>query len=89
MNELCITLHVEPEDDATLHLDEVSDFDLTLSEAFDAAGQPYRGEYTVTPTQYAQVLETAHLKLSENITVNPIPSNYGLITWNGSTLTVS
>lgn len=49
----------------------------------------YDGPTTVTPTQETQVLPTAGLVVAANITVNPIPSNYGLITWNGSTLTVS
>lgn len=50
---------------------------------------PYTGLYTVTPTDEAVVLNTNGLRMTDNITVNPIPSNYGLITWNGSTLTVS
>jgi len=49
----------------------------------------YPGPYEVTPTQGTQILETANLQLEENVIVNPIPSNYGLITWNGSYLTVS
>ena len=49
----------------------------------------YTGETTVTPTQETQVLETANHSMLENITVNPIPENYGLITWDGSVLTVS
>lgn len=49
----------------------------------------YTGESTVTPTSYTQVLYTDGYLLESNITVNPIPSNYGLITWNGSYLTVS
>ena len=28
-------------------------------------------------------------KFFKNIRINPIPSNYGLITWDGSVLTVS
>ncbi len=52
-------------------------------------GAPYEGTYTVTPTQETQTLLTANLRMLENVTINPIPSNYGLITWNGSTLTVS
>jgi hypothetical protein len=35
------------------------------------------------------VLATAEKVVTRNIVINPIPSNYGLITWNGSTLTVS
>lgn len=49
----------------------------------------YTGATTITPTQYTQILETQYTSVFENITINPIPSNYGLITWNGSTLTVS
>ena len=49
----------------------------------------YEGEYEVTPTSETQTLETDSLYMRGNITINPIPSNYGLITWNGSTLTVS
>jgi hypothetical protein len=49
----------------------------------------YEGTYEVTPTAEAQTLATDSLYMRGNITINPIPSNYGLITWNGSTLTVS
>lgn len=50
---------------------------------------PYTGDYVVTPSAETQVLQTKHLRMTDNITVNPVPSNYGLITWNGSFLTVS
>lgn len=49
----------------------------------------YNGPYTVTPTQETQVLATEGYKMTDNVTVNPIPSNYGLITWDGSKITVS
>lgn len=49
----------------------------------------YQGDYTITPSDHTQVLQTGNYYLLENITINPIPNNYGLITWNGSTLTVS
>ena len=49
----------------------------------------YSGLYEVTPSSTEQVLETDAFYMNGNITINPIPSNYGLITWNGSTLTVS
>ena len=49
----------------------------------------YSGPYEVTPSSTEQVLETDAFYMNGNITINPIPSNYGLITWNGSTLTVS
>lgn len=50
---------------------------------------PYEGEYTVTPGPEAVVLSTMDKRMTADVVINPIPSNYGLITWNGSTLTVS
>lgn len=49
----------------------------------------YDGAYEITPTSEMQTLETKHKRMTDNIIINPIPSNYGLITWNGATLTVS
>ena len=49
----------------------------------------YTGETAITPSEEEQVLATAERVVTRNIVINPIPSNYGLITWNGSTLTVS
>lgn len=49
----------------------------------------YSGSYSITPTSETQTLETEHLLMADNLTINPIPSNYGLITWDGSTITVS
>lgn len=49
----------------------------------------YTGETVITPSTAEQVLNTADKVVTRNIVINPIPSNYGLITWNGSTLTVS
>ena len=49
----------------------------------------YTGPYEVTPSAETQTLETDAFYMNGNITINPIPSNYGLITWNGSVITVS
>lgn len=49
----------------------------------------YTGSVDVVPTGSAQVLSTAGTALATNIIVEPIPSNYGLITWDGQTITVS
>ena len=52
-------------------------------------GDVYGGPYEVTPSQQTQRLETRYKTATQDIVINPIPSNYGLITWNGSVLTVS
>lgn len=49
----------------------------------------YHGSYRVTPSLQTQTLNTKDKILIANVTVDPIPNNYGLITWDGSTLTVS
>lgn len=49
----------------------------------------YDGAIEFTPTAEAQTVLVGGYRVSQNITINPIPSNYGLITWNGSLLTVS
>lgn len=49
----------------------------------------YTGETVVTPTTSMQVLNTELQTLTDNIIINPIPQNYGLVTWNGSFLMIS
>ena len=49
----------------------------------------YTGDTVITPTQETQVLHTEMKSVLTDITINPIPSNYGLITWDGAILTVS
>ena len=50
---------------------------------------PYTGEYTITPSDEEQVLVTKNLRMTDNITVKAVPSNYGKIDWNGQYLVVS
>lgn len=49
----------------------------------------YVGEYEFTPTDTAQTVSIKDKVADEDIIINPIPSNYGKISWNGSVLTVS
>lgn len=49
----------------------------------------YEGPVEVTPAPEAQILRTAATTVLSDIVINPIPNNYGLITWDGSVLTVS
>lgn len=49
---------------------------------------PYEGSYEVTPTQSTQTLATSGYRMTGDVIINPIPSNYGLIEWDGSILTV-
>ena len=49
----------------------------------------YTGPTEITPSTETQILDTTLKTVINNIVINPIPQNYGLITWNGSKLTVS
>ena len=53
-----------------------------------AAGE-YAGMYEFTPSDVAQEIPTANKILIENIIINPIPSNYGLVAYDGSILSIT
>ena len=55
----------------------------------EISGNIYDGDYSVTPGETAIVLQTSGKSMVNNVTVAPVPSNYGRIDWNGSFLTVS
>lgn len=48
----------------------------------------YSGEYEFTPSRDSQEVYIAGLTAKENIVINPIPSNYGRIEYDGSSLYV-
>lgn len=50
---------------------------------------PFEGSYEYTPSEQTQTIPINDLRATQDIVINPIPSNYGLITWDGITLTVS
>ena len=84
--ELSLDLHIDGDMSLNIPVDgeagtviKVTEHDLPV----------YSGQTEVTPSEETQTLQTANRTVLQNIIINPIPSNYGLITWNGSTLTVS
>ena len=48
----------------------------------------YEGSYEVAPGEEAQVLPVDGLRMRDDLTIDPIPSNYGRIAWNGSGIIV-
>ena len=52
-------------------------------------GEIYDGPYEFTPTQETQYAPSEGKVLLEDIVINHIPNNYGLITYNGAIITVS
>lgn len=53
------------------------------------AEEPYTGPTTIVPDEHAQIVQIAGKTAVTNIRIEPIPQNWGKITWNGATLTVS
>lgn len=89
-----ITLELEEElQEVPLELEEQSEeLSLELETYIQAGGgevQWYNGPYSFTPSREAQTIPINHLTARQNITIDPIPQQYGLITYNGSTITVS
>lgn len=79
--------------DKVLELEFASDMDFDVESDVEITSSAnvdhYTGTYSITPSATEQILNTEGLLCDENIIINPIPSNYGLITWNGAVLTVS
>lgn len=50
---------------------------------------PYEGPLTIIPTDEDQILDTSLKTMRGNLVVKAIPQNYGLISWNGSYLTIT
>lgn len=61
----------------------------TVSAAQGVRYPTYDGPTEFTPTRAAQVARTSGRVVASDITVNPIPSNYGLVEWTGAVLRVS
>ena len=89
---LCnVVLEVEDNNDVIFIAEEENDVILQPGNPVIVAGDapPYEGQYEFTPTAEVQMAYTAGKIMLGNVKVNPIPNNYGLITYNGSVLTVS
>ena len=87
MNELNIPVTVTVDED--IGVAGATNIPVGLDTAVVASLTPhYEGSTEITPGDNAQVLATAGMIVDEDIIVDPIPSNYGHIDWNGSFLLV-
>ena len=76
----------------SVHIVSVTGDEIRPMKAISSGGGSvpvYPGPTEFTPTTETQTIAVSGYRLKEDITINPIPSNYGLITWDGSTLMVS
>ena len=93
MNLIPIVVPMDVEvDNVLVSMDVATDqvlMPMEVAVAYTIGGEAYDGAYEFTPTEQAQTIEIENKRALENITIKPIPNNYGLITWDGITLTVS
>lgn len=82
-------LSIEPSSDLALCVQDAPEQALSIGMPYIDGGRRYEGEYRVRPQPYEQVLPTADRKMERDVVVEAIPSNYGLIEWDGSHLRVS
>ena len=80
--------------DVTLSIAGVESIPLAVDVSEDLAlsiggERHYSGPTDIVPDGYVHILPTAGRVATENIVIEPIPSNYGLVEWNGSFLRVS
>ena len=86
MEELILVL--EDSSPIGLVIEDSSPITLTLSDG-ETEYPVYDGATEFTPTRSVQTVVTARKVVLDNITINPIPQNYGLVTYNGSVITIS
>ena len=69
-------------DQARLHVSCVSNITVADFPSYD-------GPFSFMPSTETQVIHVRNKVAYQDITIDPIPSNYGQISWNGSVITVS
>lgn len=89
--EPVIELETEENESVDIEVAEEADSEIELSMEEEGVGEypVYKGAYEVTPSFEKQTLETAYKVMTENVVIAPIPSNYGKISYDGSTLTIT
>lgn len=92
MNGILVNLEIESTEvlfPLEIELEEPIDLELETNIIIrGGSAEYYDGPTEVTPSEDTQVLLTDELMMADNVTVNPIPQNYGRLLWNGSILTV-
>lgn len=84
--ELSVNLRLDGELSVNLYMDGTPDKVIRVS---DFAYPIYEGITEITPSDHPQILSTTNTTVVQDIVINPIPSNYGLVSWNGLGIRIS
>lgn len=82
-------LHVVDNSTLSLSINDSDGLSLSAGEVINVGADLYDGSYEWTPSTETQTIQINGKQATADIVIQPIPNNYGLVTYNGSTITVS
>lgn len=82
-------LHVVDNSTLSLSINDSDGLSLSAGEVTNVGADLYDGSYEWTPSTETQTIQINGKQATADIVIQPIPNNYGLVTYNGSTITVS
>ena len=82
-------LHIVDNNELHLSVGNLDGLSLSAGEVVNIGADKYEGSYEWTPAATEQTIPINGLEAKADIVIKPIPNNYGLVTYNGSTITVS
>jgi len=84
-----LVLLLDEEEDIVLEDDQGDDLILEDADPYRQEYDEYTGPTVFTPGRQAQIVLTARKVVLTDIRINPIPQNYGLVSYDGSVITIS
>lgn len=82
-------LQIVDNNEINLSVGDSDGLSLSAGEVVNIGAEKYDGPYEWTPSKETQTIPIKDKQATADITIQPIPNNYGLITYNGVTITVS
>lgn len=82
-------LQIVDNNEINLSVGDSDGLSLSAGEVVNIGAEKYDGPYEWTPSTETQTIPIKDKQATADITIQPIPNNYGLITYNGVTITVS
>lgn len=86
---MIVPLTVAVQDEIALSVEDGLCVGLDVDIAFNGKQTEYHGPTSFVPSEEQQTIQTAGYTVREDIIIEPIPSNYGKISWDGRRITVS
>lgn len=84
-----VPLQVIVPKEVKLSVEDNFPIELDVDVAFNNKATSYLGPTSFIPTEERQIAHTAGQLIEQDIIVEPIPSNYGKITWDGRRITIT